>query len=121
HHDSSVMAAAHAFRVCSIEARQRCHFRCVFTAAVCQRRFGEMCFSRGLVMRTVSRRHSLTARNGSMASSDEEMRMRRVVRALLYGLMLTLPVVGCHSSGHPAPSAANNVQSGAVKKYAVKG
>src|ERR1700749_2844471 len=56
-----------------------------------------------------------------MASSDEEMRMRRVVRALLYGLIFTLPVVGCHSSGHPAPSAANNVQSGPGKQYAVKG
>ena len=47
--------------------------------------------------------------------------MRRVVRALLYGLIFTLPAVGCHSSGHPAPGAENNAQSGAVKQYAMKG
>jgi protein SCO1 len=47
--------------------------------------------------------------------------MRRVVRALLYGLMFTLPAVGCHSNGHPAPGAENDVRSGAVKQYAVKG
>ena len=43
--------------------------------------------------------------------------MKYVVRGLLYGLMLSLPVVGCHSNSQPAA----NVQSGPVKQYAMKG
>ncbi len=47
--------------------------------------------------------------------------MRQVVRGLLYGLIFTLPAVGCHSGGRAAQSAENNAQSGAVKQYAMKG
>ena len=47
--------------------------------------------------------------------------MRHGVQGLVYGLMFALPMVGCHSSARPAQSAENNVQSGAVKQYAVKG
>jgi protein SCO1 len=47
--------------------------------------------------------------------------MRREVRGLLYGLILTLPAAGCHSGGRAPQSAENNVQSGAVKQYAMKG
>ena len=43
--------------------------------------------------------------------------MRRGVRGLLCGLVLALPVVGCHSGARQAAS----VQSGPVKQYAVKG
>jgi protein SCO1/2 len=46
--------------------------------------------------------------------------MRREVRGLLYGLILTLPATGCHSGGR-SHSAENNAQSGAVKQYAMKG
>ena len=47
--------------------------------------------------------------------------MRHGVQGLLYGLIFALPMAGCHSSARPAQSAENNVQSGAVKQYAVKG
>jgi protein SCO1 len=43
--------------------------------------------------------------------------MRQAARGLLCGLVLTLPVAGCHSNSRPAA----NVQSGAMKQYAVKG
>jgi protein SCO1/2 len=43
--------------------------------------------------------------------------MRRVVRGLLCGLMLALPMAGCHSNSRPAA----HVQSGPMKQYAVKG
>ena len=47
--------------------------------------------------------------------------MRHGVQGLVYGLIFALPMVGCHSSARRAQSAENNVQSGAVKQYAVKG
>lgn len=43
--------------------------------------------------------------------------MRQVVRPLLYGLMITLPMAGCRSNSRPAAQ----VQSAPVKQYAVKG
>jgi protein SCO1/2 len=43
--------------------------------------------------------------------------MRQVVRGLLYGLMLTSTMAGCHSSSRPMET----VQSGPAKQYAVKG
>ena len=43
--------------------------------------------------------------------------MRQVVRGLLYGLMLTLPMAGCRSNSRPSAQ----VQSAPVKQYAVKG
>jgi protein SCO1 len=43
--------------------------------------------------------------------------MRQVVRGLLCGLTLTLPIAGCHSNSRPAA----NVQSEPMKQYAVKG
>ena len=47
--------------------------------------------------------------------------MRREVRGLLYGLILTLPAAGCHSRARRAQGAEGDVQSGAVKHYAMKG
>jgi protein SCO1/2 len=43
--------------------------------------------------------------------------MRRVVRSLLCGLALVLPMAGCHSSSRSQAA----VPSGSVKQYAVKG
>ncbi len=43
--------------------------------------------------------------------------MRRVVRGLVWGWALTLPMTGCHSNSRPNEA----VRSGPVKQYAVKG